>query len=1284
MADAKISDLASGSPPAAGDLMLIARSGASYYLSLANLFSRPLEIGANAPAAARFTKVGVGAAPATDYAYRAIDGFGTASQQVAFYTDINVGASAYAFYGGGTATSRLNGSMSIGGAAISGAVMTITAASTFAGADWQTATIGGGFYSSVTGPATMTTLLAGALVNVASAAAAYTLTNAVGYYASAFTKGAGSTITNVFGFYTDDTIAVGTNNYGYYVNITAASNTYAFYGAGTASSYFGGEMGIRTAVVTTTTLRLGAPSTTGADMVGGWSTYTGASTATASINGWASDLTTATAAYICGNVIHFVANATTKGAGSTITNVYGFYAKDSAIRTPAASTRAAGFYSDIADATATYQLYMGGTAASYFGGGVGILTAGVDPASGVLLRLGAGQTHPGTTTTVYAIRTNIVSPSTATASIKGHHQQLQSAAAAYTLGECVFFQAETFTKGAGSTVTNIYGVAVNNAVAQATNNYAYWTDFAHASGVWAIYVNGSARSYFGGTVGVLNNDPLGNNAIIRIGSTGTNHPATGSSIAGVDNVFAIPSTATTLAAGYGTNLRTAATAFTLTSMVHFYANIAVTGAGSTITNNYGFYASNNLAGAATNTYGFYSNINAASNTYQLYMAGTGSNHLNGLMGMFTSPTTSYGVIIAPTSLVTATAGYSLGLIGTAPATATTNYGALNIQVTGATATAHTNLFGIYISTLSFGGGGGSVTSGYGVRVDSFSAGSSGNYAFYTSMNTATGTFAFYADGTAASYFKGSVGIGGTAVTNTSTALGLTPTSTMSNATSQLVYALGSQVSATATLYAFRSDITSAASAYTVTNIVHYIALGATKGAGSTITNTYGFYAHNTSVQGTNNYGFYSNFAAASNTWALYLGGGARSYFGGPVGVMNASPDTAGAQLMVGGAHPSTATTVYAYLLDSTVPATCTAGYYGFYSTIQTVASAFAAGGVAHFRAANTTVGAGSSISTVYGFLVNSAAISGKATNNYGFYSDIASASNTYQLYMGGTAASYIARNLYIGSASTSTISQLYVGGTHPGTTTSPIGLNMTLVYPDTATANGYGVQLALATAAAVFTMSTLRMFEATQVTLGAGSAITTVYGFMARNAIAVGGTNIGFYSDINSATNTYQLYMGGTAASYFGTGANYFGSTTAAVADATARIQLNGATSNMIAWNTSGSAAPAFTTRSAGTKLVLYPNIGVATVDYAIGIEASNMWFSVQQQGAAVGWKFYGGTTLAMYISSAGFFEMYEAAAPSAGAANTARLFCRDNGSGKTQICAIFNTGAIQVIATEP
>lgn len=46
--------------------------------------------------------------------------------------------------------------------------------------------------------------------------------------------------------------------------------------------------------------------------------------------------------------------------------------------------------------------------------------------------------------------------------------------------------------------------------------------------------------------------------------------------------------------------------------------------------------------------------------------------------------------------------------------------------------------------------------------------------------------------------------------------------------------------------------------------------------------------------------------------------------------------------------------------------------------------------------------------------------------------------------------------------------------------------------------------------------------------------------------------------------------------------------------------------------------------------------------------------------------------------------EFTEMTAPAAGASNTARLFCRDNGSGKSQLCVIFATGAVQVIATEP
>lgn len=39
---------------------------------------------------------------------------------------------------------------------------------------------------------------------------------------------------------------------------------------------------------------------------------------------------------------------------------------------------------------------------------------------------------------------------------------------------------------------------------------------------------------------------------------------------------------------------------------------------------------------------------------------------------------------------------------------------------------------------------------------------------------------------------------------------------------------------------------------------------------------------------------------------------------------------------------------------------------------------------------------------------------------------------------------------------------------------------------------------------------------------------------------------------------------------------------------------------------------------------------------------------------------------------------------PGGGGADSCRLYARDNGAGKTQLCAVFNTGAVIVLATQP
>jgi hypothetical protein len=49
-----------------------------------------------------------------------------------------------------------------------------------------------------------------------------------------------------------------------------------------------------------------------------------------------------------------------------------------------------------------------------------------------------------------------------------------------------------------------------------------------------------------------------------------------------------------------------------------------------------------------------------------------------------------------------------------------------------------------------------------------------------------------------------------------------------------------------------------------------------------------------------------------------------------------------------------------------------------------------------------------------------------------------------------------------------------------------------------------------------------------------------------------------------------------------------------------------------------------------------------------------------------------------------GFLEFREMTMPAAPSADRARLFCRDNGAGKSQLVVRFASGAEQVIATEP
>jgi len=97
---------------------------------------------------------------------------------------------------------------------------------------------------------------------------------------------------------------------------------------------------------------------------------------------------------------------------------------------------------------------------------------------------------------------------------------------------------------------------------------------------------------------------------------------------GVDVSPTVQSDVTARAVYSQTNASTAAASFTLPTLQHYLAYQGTIGAGSTVTNQFGFSVDSSLTGA-TNNYGFYSNIASGTGRWNFYAAGTAENYFNG-------------------------------------------------------------------------------------------------------------------------------------------------------------------------------------------------------------------------------------------------------------------------------------------------------------------------------------------------------------------------------------------------------------------------------------------------------------------------------------------------------------------------------------------------------------------------------------------------------------------------------------------------------------------------------
>jgi hypothetical protein len=111
------------------------------------------------------------------------------------------------------------------------------------------------------------------------------------------------------------------------------------------------------------------------------------------------------------------------------------------------------------------------------------------------------------------------------------------------------------------------------------------------------------------------------------------------------------------------------------------------------------------------------------------------------------------------------------------------------------------------------------------------------------------------------------------------------------------------------------------------------------------------------------------------------------------------------------------TQCYSVANESVIQSDVTSLAIGFYSTQTTQPTSFTLTDLRHFQAANASgFGLGSTVVNQIGFMAQSNMIG--ATNNYGFYGNLASAANTYNFYAPGSAQNYFAGKVSIGANNT--------------------------------------------------------------------------------------------------------------------------------------------------------------------------------------------------------------------------------------------------------------------------
>jgi len=249
---------------------------------------------------------------------------------------------------------------------------------------------------------------------------------------------------------------------------------------------------------------------------------------------------------------------------------------------------------------------------------------------------------------------------------------------------------------------------------------------------------------------------------------------------------------------------------------------------------------------------------------------------------------------------------------------------------------------------------------------------------------------------------------------------------------------GSTIAAMYTGYAtVQSDVTSAvygvfignymqAAAFTLSNYYYYYAAQQSTSGGSTITNQYGYYVGNLAA-GTNNYSFYGSTTSGTNRWNLFMNGNANNYLAGSLGI--GTTTLTGYSLHIGKSITGSGTS-YGVYLNSTIQSDVTGTTRGFGTSLGTQATTFNMTNLIHFSSSQNVLGSGSTIDNQYGFRVENNLIG--AAYNFGFWGNIPTAANRWNLYIAGTAPNFFQGSVGIGVNTNNGTAMLQVDSTTQG------------------------------------------------------------------------------------------------------------------------------------------------------------------------------------------------------------------------------------------------------------